>query len=163
VGATGATATAAAATAAQRADGGAAAYIGADQAAATAGAMMGAAAASLHQDSVQTRGETSADTTMGAAAPIRSRTKRKAGKKYRYIYTRFLKTNGYIYVRNLQPWGYLYGLIWPSHTETIHSYLLLSSVTLGLSLRERNPSDVNRLERCIVHLQDECKLSLICE
>lgn len=63
----------------------------------------------------------------------------------------------------VQPWGYLYGLIWPSHTETIHSYLLLSSVTLGLSLRERNPSDVNRLERCIVHLQDECKLSLICE
>jgi hypothetical protein len=25
----------------------------------------------------------------------------------------------------LQPWGYLYGLIWPSHTETLHSYLLL--------------------------------------
>ena len=38
---------------------------------------------------------------------------------------------------SVQPWGYLYGLIWPSHTETIHSYLLLSSVTLGLSLRER--------------------------
>ena len=29
--------------------------------------------------------------------------------------------------RRLQPWGYLYGLIWPSHTETIHSYLLLLS------------------------------------
>ena len=29
----------------------------------------------------------------------------------------------------LQPWGYLYGLILPSHTETIHSYLLLISVS----------------------------------
>ena len=63
----------------------------------------------------------------------------------------------------LQPWGYLYGLIWPSHTETIHSHLLLSSVTrVPLSKRETQ-RDVNRLERCIVHLQDECKLSLICE
>ena len=65
--------------------------------------------------------------------------------------------------RRLQPWGYLYGLIWPSHTETIHSHLLLSSVTrVPLSKRETQ-RDVNRLERCIVHLQDECKLSLICE
>jgi len=46
---------------------------------------------------------------------------------------------------------------------TIHSHLLLSSVTrVPLSKRETQ-RDVNRLERCIVHLQDECKLSLICE
>ena len=77
--ATGATATAAAALTAQRADGGAETHIGADQEAATAGAMTDAAAASLPHDSVQTRGETSADNTMGAAAPINQKPKEQLG------------------------------------------------------------------------------------
>ena len=63
------------ASAAQLVDGGAETHIGTDQEDATAGAMMGAAAASLPHDSVQTRGETSADNTMGAAAPINQKPK----------------------------------------------------------------------------------------
>ena len=43
--------------------------------------------------------------------------------------------------RRLQPWGYLYGLIWPSHTETIHSYLLLLSRWVPLLEREEPESD----------------------
>ena len=67
--------TATTASAAQLADGGAETYIGTDQEDATAGAMTDAAAASLPHDNVQTRGETSADNTMGAAAPINQKPK----------------------------------------------------------------------------------------
>ena len=61
----------------------------------------------------------------------------------------------------VQPWGYLYALSAISHGDS--QLLFITSCHVGSTLRRELDSSsppVSRLDRCIVHLQDECNLSL---